>query len=183
MNDPISENPFELIQQGDVLFFQVSQQLNGLPAQAQAVPRVDRGLVIAEGELTGHAHVIEEEGAQLYSLDEILLLVVEEEVECRHEEHDTVYLPPGVYRVGGVREVNYPEIEARERRERLQVDVRSSPVRKEEKRRRKPKKTDRIDRMLEDRREAARKTAQREGENAQRKTRERERQEWRYVVD
>ncbi len=111
-----SQTPSELFQQGDVLFFKI----DALPEKVDNVARRERGLVIAEGEVTGHAHVVEDpKKARLYTLEEILYLVVDEEVDCVHEEHKTVHLTPGVYRIDGVRESDYTAIEERERRERL----------------------------------------------------------------
>ena len=170
---PNSPGPLDLFQQGDVLFFQVELSACRLADGSRPVPRVERGLVVAEGEVTGHAHVIEEKTARLYSLDEILYLVVDREVECVHEEHDTVRLPPGTYQVGAVREVDYTAIEERERKEGLRVDLRQAPSSR-------PKKTTEskkpIDRLLRERRAAARRKKQREA-------RERERREWVYVRD
>lgn len=174
MSIPNSPDPTELFQQGDVLFFQVELSGDQLSDKARSVPRKERGLVVAEGEVTGHAHVIEEAGARLYSLDEILYLVVDREVECVHEEHDTVRLPPGTYQVGAVREVDYTAIEERERKEGLRVDLRHAPSpsrQKKEGQRKRP-----IDRLLQERRAAARRKKQREA-------RERERREWVYVRD
>jgi hypothetical protein len=162
------ESPL-ILQQGDVLFFQIS----ALPKGVQSVPREERGSVVAEGELTGHAHVVEDESACLYTRQEILYLVVEEEVSCTHEEHRKVRIPAGIYRIGAVQEVDYTAIEERERKEALKVDVpqTSSAPRKEQN---KPVKQG-INGLLEKRRRATKETRRKERE-------ERER-EWRRVRD
>jgi len=100
-----------LIQQGDVLISQVQ----ALPRGARIVPATARGLILAEGEATGHAHVLQPEAAvQLYTLDEILYLINEGDhgVVVTHEEHGTVEVPRGVWQIGRVREYDYLANEA-----------------------------------------------------------------------
>jgi len=88
-----------MIVQGDVFF----TRANAIPNGAKPVDRKARGYVIAEGEATGHAHVIEDD-VQLYEKDRVLYLHVPKEVEVRHEEHSPVTLSPGQWKVGIVRE-------------------------------------------------------------------------------
>jgi hypothetical protein len=95
----------KLYRQGDVLL----RQISGLPENVEVSAR--GRLVLAEGELTGHAHVIEHGRAGLavqrnavYTMpwDEIsVYLVVDdgEPVALRHDEHDTLKVEPGVYQV------------------------------------------------------------------------------------
>lgn len=99
-----------LIQQGDVLIHRITHLPNG----TAAVPTTGRH-VLAEGENTGHAHAIAPQaGVRLYSLDEILYLVNEtdEAITVTHEEHKPVQVPPGVYKIGIVREYDYLAQEA-----------------------------------------------------------------------
>jgi hypothetical protein len=95
-----------LFQQGDVLIHNNNAKL---PKGAKPLNKDPRGIVLAEGEATGHFHCIEDtEHAQLYTLDEILYLVVEEEeVTIKHQEHKSFTIPPGIYKVGGVQEYDY----------------------------------------------------------------------------
>lgn len=65
--------------------------------------RDERGFIIAEGEATGHAHVINDD-IELYAKDGILFVKTEKPVEVRHEEHRPVTLDPGIWQVGTVRE-------------------------------------------------------------------------------
>jgi len=84
--------------QGDVTLVPVT----AIPESARPVAR-DRGrLVLRYGEVTGHAHVIDapEAEAVLLTTDEgerFLRLV--HGAPLRHEEHGTIELPPGLYRL------------------------------------------------------------------------------------
>lgn len=92
------------LQQGDVLLKPIAT----LPKGATLVKPSKRGHVLAEGEVTGHHHRIEEiEDAELYREGERMLLAVEKETRLTHEEHGTITVPPGVYEIGIVREWDY----------------------------------------------------------------------------
>ena len=79
--------------QGDVFI----EKTKSIPAGAK---RVDaKRLILAEGEVTGHAHVCDSPTAELYELDGIKYLNVRDEAPVVHEEHGTVTLPPGIYTV------------------------------------------------------------------------------------
>jgi hypothetical protein len=63
--------------------------------------------VLAEGEATGHAHVIESERASLHaSWDDTWFLRVDdgEPVLLVHQEHDPLVIPAGAYEVRRQRE-------------------------------------------------------------------------------
>lgn len=94
------------IRQGDVLLVPVAT----IPGRLDRVPR-DRGrLVLAYGEATGHAHIVEGDAllltADIEELDE-LFLRVEAEAELVHGDlaslaggdHDALAVPAGAYRV------------------------------------------------------------------------------------
>lgn len=55
-------------------------------------------LVVAEGELTGHAHRIQGQG-QLIQSDQSLFLKVDGEATLTHEEHGPIPLARGLYEV------------------------------------------------------------------------------------
>jgi len=58
-------------------------------------------LVLAEGEVTGHAHRISEGDADLYEKDgKIYLSVKSETAALTHEEHSKIDLPKGDYEIG-----------------------------------------------------------------------------------
>jgi hypothetical protein len=91
-----------LVRQGDLLLVPVG----GLPDNAR---RLGSGrLVLAEGEATGHAHVVEDERASLFDwhwgADTYLVVEGVDPVVLWHEEHDPLPLRPGVYEVRRQRE-------------------------------------------------------------------------------
>jgi len=95
-------------QQGDVII----KITDEIPGDATKVLRAPRGFVLAEGEATGHAHVIEESIA-MYEKDGILYLVVDKPVTVKHEEHKPIDLDRGMYKVNIVREYDPFEEEVR----------------------------------------------------------------------
>lgn len=103
------------VRQGDVLITRVEDGAKvGKPVAR------DRGrIVLAYGEVTGHAHAIAHREAELFELAEdrskegdgvwaraarILRVYAKAGVELRHEEHAHIHLPPGDYRVTRQRE-------------------------------------------------------------------------------
>lgn len=88
-----------MIVQGDVFFVRIQN----VPRESKKVKRDERGFIIAEGEATGHAHVIHED-VELYEKDGVLFIKTAKTVEVRHEEHLPVTLNPGIWKVGIVRE-------------------------------------------------------------------------------
>lgn len=86
--------------QGDVFFVATS----GIPKGAKKVSRTSRGLVLAEGEATGHCHVIQDTGAELFRNEngDLYLQVDGETVSLKHEEHKPVTIPKGTWKVGQV---------------------------------------------------------------------------------
>jgi hypothetical protein len=114
--DPVERR---IYRQGDVLLF----QLDEFPSDVGAASASRGRLVLAHGEATGHAHVIDDGRASLYLVKrsrrtsvplamsfrtptfpwdgEELILVVDEggPVALAHDEHDSLAVDPGVYRV------------------------------------------------------------------------------------
>jgi len=98
----------KIYRQGDVLV--VSIKL--IPKSAEASK--DKGdIILAHGEVTGHAHRIAEQPAKaaLWSANAERFLQVMETVALTHEEHSTVTIPPGNYQV--VIQTEYSPIELR----------------------------------------------------------------------
>jgi len=89
---------------GDVFI----QACAGVPASATRLPHC----ILAKGELTGHAHRIEErDAAQLFRQDDMLYLrVTGDRATVIHEEHAPISLERGAYRVWIQREYSPEEI-------------------------------------------------------------------------
>lgn len=99
-----------IYRQGDVLIRQVAD----LPAPAKDVTPNDR-IVLAYGEVTGHAHAIAPGEAREFSMADAAgavrrFLSVVKSAVVRHEEHAPIPLPPGVYEIVQQREYSPEEI-------------------------------------------------------------------------
>lgn len=77
--------------QGDVLFVQVRE----IPPEAEK--RDDR--IIAEGEASGHRHIVKENHAELFETENFLWLNASRPATILHNEHLPVLLPAGKYRI------------------------------------------------------------------------------------
>ena len=86
----------KIIRQGDVLLVQVDKIPNG------AVEfKVKGDVVLAYGEVTGHAHRIkqgEKPSARIYDFGAERYLRIAERVALTHEEHTAIFLDVGTYR-------------------------------------------------------------------------------------
>lgn len=93
-------------QQGDILVKSVDE----IPAEGQLI----KGrIVLAEGEVTGHAHVITGKSVLAYVVAGQMYIDVSAPTEIKHEEHGPIVIQPGKYRVDHVREYDHFEEEAR----------------------------------------------------------------------
>jgi hypothetical protein len=98
-----------MYRQGDVGITQVA----ALPANAKPVENQGR-IVLAYGEVTGHAHALAVEDAQEFSFADAggivrrFLKVFDKGATVRHEEHADIPLPPGFYEITQQREY-HPE--------------------------------------------------------------------------
>lgn len=94
--------------QGDVLIERVTE----IPSNARRVAPENSRIVLAHGEVTGHAHAIADiEHVSLVEVDDgIRYLDVQIEAFLRHEEHAPIEIPPGQYRVTLQREYTPEEI-------------------------------------------------------------------------
>jgi hypothetical protein len=81
--------------QGDVLLVPV----DFLPTDSVQETTADMRVVLAFGEVTGHAHAIEAKFAKTYHNGEHRFLEVSEGAVLRHEEHSPHALMPGTYRI------------------------------------------------------------------------------------
>lgn len=95
-----------VFRQGDVFV----QRIDKLPKAASALPR-DGHVILAYGEVTGHAHRIKDPGVCMLSCEGQTdrYLTVAGEAFLTHEEHATIPLGTGSYRVRIQREYNWAE--------------------------------------------------------------------------
>jgi hypothetical protein len=86
----------KMYRQGDVLICAVDAAPNNLTP----VPRDPRGVVLAEGEATGHFHGIKSRSASLFRTEEdVRYMRVTAPVMLKHQEHSPIKIPRGEYRV------------------------------------------------------------------------------------
>lgn len=109
-------NTMKLYRQGDVLLVAITN--DDVPGDAKPVRRERGKTILAHGEVTGHHHAILEpeaelvgvptDGQTLVTADEAaelyLLVHGTESVALTHQEHATVTVDPGTYRVVRQRE-------------------------------------------------------------------------------
>ena len=89
-------------QQGDLLFRRIGKLPEGERTE------VSKGrCVLADGEHTGHQHVLECEDAELIRIGERMLLSLPEQAIVVHPEHGPITLEPGIWEVGRVREYDW----------------------------------------------------------------------------
>lgn len=89
-----------MVRQGDVMVVGVAR----IPKAAKPKDRDHGRCVLAYGEVTGHAHAIEDVSALLFDHGEELFLRADGVVTLRHEEHAPITIPRGNYRVVRQRE-------------------------------------------------------------------------------
>lgn len=97
-----------MARQGDVLIRRIYQTHS---AEIPPLERDEQGrIVLAFGEVTGHAHAIHDPGVIAYQLENHMELHVPKTgASIVHEEHDSIELPSGQYEVIRQREWNESE--------------------------------------------------------------------------
>lgn len=88
-----------MFRQGDVLVLAAREQPQGTWKE---VPRdATKRVILAAGEVTGHHHAIHERGVCLLRAEGIsdAVLTVRDDAQLVHEEHGTISIPGGTYRV------------------------------------------------------------------------------------
>lgn len=83
--------------QGDVVLIKVA----ALPKGAK---RVEGPIILAHGEVTGHAHQIFGGGCALMEAGSKTFLTADQLLDLTHQEHATLVIEPGVYEVRRQRE-------------------------------------------------------------------------------
>lgn len=95
-----------IYRQGDVLLTKVAV----LPKTLK--PKKDN--IVAYGEVTGHSHRFSSTDQIVYqTLAGQLFAKVKKQTSLIHEEHNTLEIDPGIYKVGAEREFDYFENELR----------------------------------------------------------------------
>lgn len=86
-----------------------------LDAAVNIIPRDKGRVVLAYGEVTGHAHAIMDKTTEFFQCDDgrRILLVKDDETKLSHEEHGTVTIPKGEYEIIQQREYD-PELHSRQ---------------------------------------------------------------------
>ncbi len=96
-------------QQGDVIIEPAE-----LPRDIEPIAPGERGHVLEAGSGTGHAHVVTRpDFTTVYRAGGDRYVVAKRAFTVSHEEHKSITIPPGTYRVRGVREYDHFEEEAR----------------------------------------------------------------------
>lgn len=104
------------LRQGDVFLCALSAippdqiQYESIPADAVAAPRGPHGVLLAAGKTTGHHHAIASEEAELFVREGVRFLRARTPVALTHEEHSTIMIPAGEYRVTGHHEYEPGEL-------------------------------------------------------------------------
>jgi len=98
-SNPKSTRSPKLFRQGDVLLECIAE----FPPMAKLQPAGDH-VVLATGEATGHAHVVRGGNCRVVRWSDGTFLELTEPGELCHEEHSTISLAPGKYRVVRQRE-------------------------------------------------------------------------------
>ena len=95
------------LQQGDV----VLKSIDKLPETAKKVEMKPRGFVLAEGETTGHCHVVLDKTAELYEVGGVLYLKANNPCALQHTlpnglqaDHNPIAVDAGLWEVGIVKE-------------------------------------------------------------------------------
>ena len=100
-----------IIQHGDVLLRSI-EKMNSLK------PVTCTRIVLAEGEVTGHAHVITDvKNVNFYENDGKKYIDVLAPANLTHEEHNTLVIPVGYYEIDQVKEYDPFEEEIRKVRD------------------------------------------------------------------
>jgi hypothetical protein len=106
----IRQKEMMMYRQGDVLIVPV----DSVPGTLDPIEREGGRIILAHGEVTGHAHAIKAESAALFRDPKLMAVFLtvgaDGAVALEHEEHDTIRLPPGNYQVIRQREYSPEEI-------------------------------------------------------------------------
>lgn len=97
-------------QQGDVAFVKVTS----MPTGGRVLQPGPRGYVIAEGEHTGHAHVLDAAAVlEMREVNGVIYARIGDPTALVHDEHHATPTEPGIYAFGRVQEYDHFAEEAR----------------------------------------------------------------------
>ena len=96
-------------QQGDVLM----HAMDGIPKGAVEIGPSEHKGVLAEGEVTGHFHRVAEPIQMFRAESGDIFMKAPQRIKVTHEEHHTIEVPKGVYKIDQVQEYDYFEQQAR----------------------------------------------------------------------
>lgn len=86
----------KMYRQGDVLLIPTKS----IPPRAEPAPLENGRIILAHGEVTGHAHAITATATvQKLAHDGVEYLRASDTVMLTHEEHETIAVAPGTYRI------------------------------------------------------------------------------------
>ena len=87
----------KIIRQGDVSLIKVT----AIPVGAVEIKTENKRVVLAYGEVTGHAHAIYEDIDQVkvWAIGKVKYLEVMATVMLKHEEHTHAKIEPGIYKL------------------------------------------------------------------------------------
>lgn len=127
-NKYLKETMTKVYQQGDLLLTQLTKeeqmdlQSNHQSSASMADSSNNFKINLAFGEVTGHSHRLELTEDTItdvkafysnwvekdeYKTTQPKFIEVIEPAELRHEEHGTIMIPPGFYKISGVKEFDY----------------------------------------------------------------------------
>lgn len=100
------KHKIKLYRQGDVLIQRIETIPSGLKQQPSNEP-----IILAHGEVTGHHHLVADPADWWKTADEgEQFISVTTPARVTHQEHATIMLPPGNYRVVRQREYSPEEV-------------------------------------------------------------------------
>src|SRR5258708_33558053 len=91
--NPVLKRRLSMYRQGDVLIVPVES----IPEKLDPIDRENGRVVLAHGEVTGHAHAIKAEGAALFRDPKLMAVFMrvsgDAPVALEHDDHDTIMIP------------------------------------------------------------------------------------------
>ncbi len=84
------------VRHGDLIIV----KCDSIPKEAKK----QKGTVLLDGEVTGHAHRLETKTVDVFEQDGVKFFALKEMTALVHEEHKTIELQPGIYKTSRMRE-------------------------------------------------------------------------------